>query len=82
MRLLLPTGIATAGMVRKAAEGHDARVVVTGEIASFLTPEQLASLVRGGKYDLVLVSGMCTASFERGGEGDRGPCLPRTSPCG
>jgi dihydropteroate synthase-like protein len=65
MRLLLPTGTATAGMVQKAAEGHDARVVVTGEIASFLTPEQLASLVRGGKYDLVLVSGMCTASFER-----------------
>ena len=63
MRLLLPTGSATAGIVRKAAEGHDADVVVTGEIASFLTPDQLASLVGRGKYDLVLVSGMCTASF-------------------
>ena len=66
MRLLLPTGSATAGIVQKAAEGYDAEVVVTGEIASFLTPEQLVSLVRGGKYDLVLVSGMCTASFEEG----------------
>jgi len=64
MRLLLPTGTATAGIVRKAAEGNEADVVVTGEIASFLTPEQLASLVGRGKYDLVLVSGMCTASFE------------------
>jgi dihydropteroate synthase-like protein len=64
MRLLLPTGSAAAETVRKAAEGYDARVVVTGEIASFLTPPQLLSLVRGGTYDLVLVSGMCTASFE------------------
>jgi dihydropteroate synthase-like protein len=65
MRLLLPTGSAAAETVRKAALGYDARVVVTGEIASFLTPEQLLSLVRGGTYDLVLVSGMCTASFRK-----------------
>jgi dihydropteroate synthase-like protein len=64
MRLLLPTGSATAETVRKAAEGYDARVVVTGEIASFLTPDTLVTLLRGGTYDLVLVSGMCTASFE------------------
>ncbi|MDD1666849.1 MAG: dihydropteroate synthase-like protein [Methanomicrobiales archaeon] len=64
MRILLPTGSAAAETVRRAAEGYDARVVVTGEIASFLTPGQLASLVREGTYDLVLVSGMCTASFE------------------
>jgi dihydropteroate synthase-like protein len=63
MRLLLPTGSAAAETVQKAAEGYDARVVVTGEIASFLTPGQLLSLVREGTYDLVLVSGMCTASF-------------------
>ncbi|MDD1671150.1 MAG: dihydropteroate synthase-like protein, partial [Methanomicrobiales archaeon] len=49
----------------KAAEGYDAEVAVTGEIASFLTPEQLLFLVRGGTYDMVLVSGMCTASFEK-----------------
>jgi dihydropteroate synthase-like protein len=65
MRLLLPTGTATAETVRKAAEGSDAEVVVTGEIASLLTPVKLLSAVSGGKYDLVLVSGMCTASFER-----------------
>ena len=64
MRLLLPTGTATAEMVRKAAEGFDADVVVTGEIASFLTPEKLASLVRRGGYDQVIISGMCTASFD------------------
>ncbi|HNY89803.1 MAG TPA: dihydropteroate synthase, partial [Methanoregulaceae archaeon] len=64
MRILLPTGSATAGMVRKAAEGMDAVVPVTGEIASFLTPAQLEELIGEGKYDLVLVSGMCTASFD------------------
>lgn len=63
MRILLPTGEATAGIVRKAAEGFDADVVVTGEIAAFLAPEQLQALVEAGEYDLVLVSGMSTASF-------------------
>jgi dihydropteroate synthase-like protein len=42
----------------------DADVVVTGEIASFLTPAQLEGLLSGSGYDLALVSGMCTASFE------------------
>ncbi|HVN66538.1 MAG TPA: dihydropteroate synthase-like protein [Methanomicrobiales archaeon] len=65
MRLLLPTGSATAATVRRASEGYDAQVEVTGEIASFLTPEQLLALIREGTYDLVLVSGMCTASFGR-----------------
>jgi len=64
MRILLPTGTATAATVRQAAEGHDAVVAVTGEIASFLTPSQLLALVKEGSYDLVLVSGMCTASFD------------------
>jgi dihydropteroate synthase-like protein len=65
MRLLLPTGSATAGTVRRAAAGLDAEVVVTGEIASFLAPEKLATLVKKGTYDMVIVSGMCTASFEQ-----------------
>jgi dihydropteroate synthase-like protein len=64
MRILLPTGSATAAIVRKAAEGMDADVVVTGEIASFLSPAQLKGLLKEGEYDLVLVSGMSTASFE------------------
>jgi dihydropteroate synthase-like protein len=64
MRILLPTGIATCETVSKAAAGMDADVVVTGEIASFLTPAQLEALLHDGGYDLALVSGMCTASFE------------------
>lgn len=64
MRILLPTGAQTAEIVRKAASDYDAEVVVTGEIASFLKPEELSSLLRRGDYDLALVSGMCTASFD------------------
>lgn len=63
MRLLLPTGRATYEMVKSAARGLDADVVVTGEIASFLTPRQLKDLLGQGAYDMVIVSGMCTASF-------------------
>jgi dihydropteroate synthase-like protein len=65
MRILLPTGAATKEMVKCAAAGFDADVVVTGEIASFLTPHTLHLLIKKGMYDLVIVSGMCTASFEQ-----------------
>ncbi|MDD4137937.1 MAG: dihydropteroate synthase-like protein [Methanoregula sp.] len=65
MRILLPTGIATEEMVRNAAAGFDADVVVTGEIASFLTPHRLGELLKSGHYDMVIVSGMSTASFEQ-----------------
>jgi dihydropteroate synthase-like protein len=65
MRILLPTGSATREMVKCAAAGFDADVVVTGEIASFLTPHTLHLLIKKGTYDLVIVSGMCTASFEQ-----------------
>ncbi len=64
MRILLPTGTATYAVVKKAASGIDAEVVVTGEIASFLSPGRLTEIVRKGKYDMVIVSGMSTASFE------------------
>jgi len=67
MRILLPTGAATEEMVKCAAAGFDANVVVTGEIASFLTPHMLHMLIKKGQYDLVIVSGMCTASFEQVG---------------
>jgi len=63
MRILLPTGTATYEAVQKAAAGFDADVIVTGEIASFLTPGILLDLVRKGDYDMVIVSGMATASF-------------------
>jgi dihydropteroate synthase-like protein len=65
MRILLPTGSATEEMVRQAAAGHNADVVVTGEIASFLTPHQLRVILQKKKYDMVIVSGMSTASFEQ-----------------
>ena len=77
MRILLPTGAATEEMVRKAVAGFDADVVVTGEIASFLTPHTLHALIQKKKYDLVIVSGMCTASFEKV-ERETG-CLGKTS---
>jgi dihydropteroate synthase-like protein len=65
MRILLPTGAGTAETVKNAAKGFDADVVVTGKIASFLTPHALHELIDRGSYELVLVSGMCTASFEQ-----------------
>ena len=65
MRILLPTGSATGETVRKAALGIDADVRITGEIASFLTPHALRTLILGGQYDMVIVPGMCTASFEQ-----------------
>ncbi|MDD1699596.1 MAG: dihydropteroate synthase-like protein [Methanoregula sp.] len=63
MRILLPTGAATEEIVKRAAAVVDAEVVVTGKIASFLTPHMLHGLITKGKYDMVIVPGMCTASF-------------------
>jgi dihydropteroate synthase-like protein len=67
MRILLPTGTATAGIVKAAAEQfagrHEMDVVATGEIAAFLSPRDLRRLLASGDYDMVIVSGMCTASF-------------------
>jgi dihydropteroate synthase-like protein len=64
MRILLPTGSLTRDIVLQAARGFDADVVVTGEVASLLTPLELESLVKQGNYDMVIVSGMATASFD------------------
>ncbi|HWQ68150.1 MAG TPA: dihydropteroate synthase-like protein [Methanospirillum sp.] len=64
MRILLPTGQVTEEAVRQAAVGFTADVVVTGEIASFLTPKQLKGILAQEAYDMVIVSGMCTASFQ------------------
>jgi len=65
MRILLTTGAATEEVVKSAAASVDAEVVVTGKIASFLTPYMLHGLIQKGSYDLVIVPGMCTASFEQ-----------------
>lgn len=63
IRVLLPTGTIAEKTVRRAAAGFDADVIVTGKIASFLTPDQLCEIAKSGSYDAVIVSGMCTASF-------------------
>ncbi|MFA5347266.1 MAG: dihydropteroate synthase-like protein [Methanoregula sp.] len=65
MRILLPTGAATEDLVKSAAAAIDAEVVVTGKIASFLTPGMLQGLIKKGTYEMVIVPGMCTASFEQ-----------------
>ena len=64
MRILLPTGTATERIVKQAAAGFDTDVVVTGHIASFLTPHALRILINKGDCDCVIISGMCTASFD------------------
>lgn len=67
MQILLPTGSATVGIVKAAAarfsDRYEFDVVVTGDVASFLAPRDLERLLRDGDYDMVIVSGMCTASF-------------------
>ncbi|MHC1629505.1 MAG: dihydropteroate synthase-like protein [Methanoculleaceae archaeon] len=65
MRILLPTGSKAEPVVRRAVRtcGVDAEVRVTGEIAAFLTPGMLRELLRSVKCDMVIVPGMCTASF-------------------
>jgi dihydropteroate synthase-like protein len=65
IRILLPTGRITEELVSQAASGYHATVVVTGELASFLTPGELLRLIQKGTYDMVITSGMCTASFNQ-----------------
>lgn len=66
MRILLPTGSKAEPLVDSAvrSSGIDAEVRVTGEIASFLSPAMLRNLLGSVSCDLVIVSGMCTASFD------------------
>lgn len=63
MRVLLPTGTIAEKTVRRAAAGFDVDIVVTGKIASFLSPNELSRIAQNGEYDAVITSGMCTASF-------------------
>ncbi|MDD1719159.1 MAG: dihydropteroate synthase-like protein [Methanoregulaceae archaeon] len=76
MRVLLPTGTATYDVVKQAASVIDADVVVTGEIASFVTPAQLRDIIKAGTYDMVIVPGMSTADF-RGVEEETGVAVFR-----
>ena len=70
MRFLLTTGAITEPIVTAIAAQFDADVVVTGKVASFLQPKQLAAILKKYSglesfpgYDCVFVPGMCTASF-------------------
>lgn len=66
MHVLFPTGRQSETALRSALDGTDAftySVVPTGEIASFLSPGGLSRLLSADHYDLVVVSGMCTATF-------------------
>jgi len=63
MRVLLPTGTIAEKTVRKAVAGFDVDIVVTGKIASFLSPDELCRIAQNGRYDAIITSGMCTASF-------------------
>ncbi|HJJ43808.1 MAG TPA: dihydropteroate synthase [Methanocorpusculum sp.] len=66
MHVLFPTGRQSAPSLRLALSTvteFDYEIVETGEIASFLTPAALMKLIESHPCDLVVVSGMCTASF-------------------
>ncbi|MDV0443048.1 DUF4346 domain-containing protein [Methanorbis rubei] len=67
MHVLFPTGHQSEASLRAALADVDAftfDIVPIGEIASFLSPGVLTRLIEAGVYDCVVVSGMCTASFD------------------
>jgi len=65
MRILLPTGEVAYPVVKDAADKFGADIVVSGQIAAFMTPKRLSAILteKGNKYEMVIVSGMCTADF-------------------
>lgn len=67
MRILLVTGRLAASVVREAA-GDAADVAVADvNIAAFITPKLLETLLAdmAGQYDLVLISGLCGSDFSK-----------------
>ena len=66
MHVLFPTGRQTKDALTAALAGvkdFTAEIAVSGEIASFLTPERLKTLLEEHPCDAAVVSGMCTADF-------------------
>jgi dihydropteroate synthase-like protein len=66
MHVLFPTGHQSEMALRSALDGTDTftySIVPTGKIASFLSPGKLSHLLSTDRYDLVVVSGMCTSTF-------------------
>lgn len=66
MHVLFPTGSHSYAVLCSALQnisGFTYEIVVTGEIASFLPPATLKSLIAEHPADCAVVSGMCTADF-------------------
>ena len=66
MHVLFPTGRQTKDALTAALSGikdFEYEIAVSGEIASFLTPERLKDLIEKHPCDAAVVSGMCTADF-------------------
>lgn len=67
MQVLFPTGRQSEANLTSALSSVTEfayEIVTTGEIASFLSPKMLENLIIAHPCDLVVVSGMCTASFD------------------
>ncbi len=68
MHVLFPTGRQTKDALTAVLSGitdFTYEIAVSGEIASFLTPDQLKNLIAQYPCDAVVISGMCTADFSR-----------------
>ena len=66
MHVLFPTGRQTEGALSASLIGvsdFTYEILVSGEIASFLTPERLTAILATHPCDAAVVSGMCTADF-------------------
>lgn len=66
MHVLFPTGRQTEASLSASLLGvsdFTYEIIVSGEIASFLTPERLRTIIKEHPCDAAVVSGMCTADF-------------------
>ncbi|MBR4285040.1 MAG: dihydropteroate synthase, partial [Methanocorpusculum sp.] len=64
--MLFPTGRQTEASLSASLLGvsdFTYEIIVSGEIASFLTPERLRTIIKEHPCDAAVVSGMCTADF-------------------
>jgi dihydropteroate synthase-like protein len=67
MRILLVTGKLAQAVVREAGGGAADVAVADVNVAAFITPKLLESLLadKAGQYDLVLISGLCVSDFSK-----------------
>ena len=74
MRVLLVTGRLAYPVVKKAAGAAADVVMADVNVAAFITPKLVEPMLadKAGKYDLVLVPGLCELKlFEAGGKAGR-----------